>query len=468
MTQCLKSQAKIDATSRVMASSCAAAPTHNPPSMKHPLTQKRFSHRRSLVFAKPSIVRKGSRQSTLTQLDFVSTPPAKQDSDISCSDEDDLASVQPKKRRKTGAASSARRNATLTQIGFVNPGQGDEADIIGDSQPASEAELSPQQDDTGHIVSTSPMTRSMATGETTLGPGKQDHGNNSATVTSSPVADQPEVTTTITTKIAALASSPLPVIKSSAPTTPKTTRKLELPSSQTPLSVALSPHREPQSSSPLLERSTNISAGRKIRLLKRISTVQDSQFEDGTQQDSEDEDDLNERTATLAEQYTYDPADSALDRDAARFAMTQMGGRLYVMDTHSDDEIDLVDQAAAATTTDDNQEPEPPPALRPSQISTVMLTQSSPPYQRRTSQSSMIAQNSTTRSSPPPLVFTSVTKEPQDTIVIPSSPSLPQPQWGGSIGSKNSAVNTISDFSLPPPPPLEWGSSQFSLRRNNS
>ncbi|QIX02328.1 hypothetical protein AMS68_007845 [Peltaster fructicola] len=413
--------------------------------MKQPLTQKRFPHRRQLTFARAHSARDARRQSTLTQLDFVSTPTNEHEgSDVPDSDEeDDLSSLQPMKRRKLNSTGSRiRKDTTLTQIGFVGSGHVLEPDsdpeIIGDSQSSSDAARSSQHCKQSKYLESTSIPAS---------PGRTN-------VICEPTAAEPVID--------AVSSAQRPTV------TPRNARRTELPSSQTPASVALSTtHRGREArteSSPLQERSTNIPASpiRGSRLLKRTSTVQDSQFEDlelpvqpHEEDSSDDDDDLNDKVyaGTLAgeEQFTYDPADSALDRDAARFAVTQMhhgGGsqrKLYVQDTIDEEEVDLVEEqchallAVASTATQTG--------LPPSQISTAMSTQSSPPA----------------------LLYTSASTQRQtDTVVISSSPSLPQPSWhpAGKL-TNDTALQTLSDFSLPPPPPLNWESSQISLRRSS-
>lgn len=281
-------------------------------------------------------------------------------------------------------------------------------------------------------------------------------------------------------------------------------------------------------------------AHRRPRKLRRTATVEDSQTEDldiscetfrsvphsgppteklkdhtdGRMQIYEDPKDDE-----CDEQFTYDPANAALDRDAARFGWTQLDQSRFVHSVSHrrdhEDHDDILDNSSAEnllqadsvvgsaistnTPKATNQTPAtsdsaPPlddtvqiipssqvnllpssPPLRPSQISTVVPTQNFHHLSADDAFRGMACSQQGHGNAP-----NMAPNATEVDVQVPSSP-LPLPPWGSLKSHNGDGVEygvarkadrngtqeweSLADFSLPPPPPMSWRSSQASTQR---
>ena len=386
-----------------------------------PKQQKAFPERRRSVKPKRAIPKLQKEQSTLTQIDFVSTPKMSTEvTTISDSDVSDFEEPRPKKRRRTKFGEKERGQATLTQF---------------DRDSAQRLRRFELDEDGFQIWEDGDPERSMTDvrarqdGRKRKLPWLRQEDDDAEDL-----AQPPEIPETSQ-------HEPVPSLKHSdiedeVPAkqtqfeTPRRVRCREVPSSQTPPSTTLSRQslvqKEEAQRSPLKERSWNVQAAmpqdmspepqhvtmkmlervrlatrkvplndttpsakasefplssqvassetkqvpveprarplqraatirdsqsedfdlsntttitasptRPTRTLKRVTTVQDSQYDDAdlssdnetaTYQPShasDDEEQLIECCEGDDEEATFDPANSALDRDAGRFGWTQ-------------------------------------------------------------------------------------------------------------------------------------------------
>ena len=257
--------------------------------------------------------------------------------------------------------------------------------------------------------------------------------------------------------------------------------------------------------------------------LRVIDSQAVNDHHDDYEEDNEDDEEFEEEEEEYP--HTFDPVSAALERDAARYAWTQTQAprtqhikrtqvvdseddsddddldRGIVPDSESEDEIILLpsDGPSQELCSEDmvapNSEPEErtprphttaqkqpspsppssPPPLRPSQVSTVMPTQSSPHFANPAELAE--AEECSPPTSPPTVPKQSLIRKPQfqDTqaLIISSSP-LPLPPWSSSgevdlglftmsKGGDNgiNELASLTDFSLPPPPPLGMSSSPW-------